>query len=47
MFQATDYTKGLLPRDILTVPDIKDVINEADSDMSLAQDTRDLAIHAS
>ena len=44
-FQAIDYAKGLLYRDILTVPDIKDIIDKSDSDMSLAQDTEDLAIY--
>ena len=44
-FRATDYPKGLLHRDILTVPDIKDIIDKSDSDMSLAQDTEDLAIY--
>ena len=32
---------------ILTVPNVKDIIDESDSGMSLTQDIEDLAIHAS
>ena len=45
MFWATNYAKGPLHRDVLTVPDIKDIIDEFDSNISLTQDTEDLVIY--
>ena len=45
MFRVTNDAKGFAQREILKVPQIKDVVDDSDSDMSYPQDPEDEAMH--